>query len=534
MKKQQFPNPLVYYTLRLLAVISLTAVVDGLLIVPMVEIDPALTILSNRSPELELLRAMLPTLSSILYILSLILWHGFYLKSILNQQDQIEKVRNLILKAPRFYGFTVASGWGLAFLVSAFFDAFTLTIPIPGEALAYYLSSAIAMVSTGIFGMIAAWIILDDANRKVLIPFAFPEGYVSRTTGLKTISIPQLFLALWFAASFFPLLVLSLGFFTRQYLPQNDLRALIFVLIFIPTSVILIYRVGQSTQKPLQELVQATSNIARGKFQLSIKSIQNDDIGYLIDSTLDMAHALEEKERISETFGRVVDPRVRDHLLAGNIDLGGTKRIAAIMFCDIRGFTSLSEFKSEEEVVHLLNEHLTAMERAIQSKGGMINKFLGDGFLAIFGAPLDNPTPAFSAFQAARELSKMNETLNTTRVQRGDPSFTLGVGIHLGPVIAGNIGSTNRSEYTVIGDTVNLASRVEGLSKRLGVELVITDAVKTAIEKELQSTETLSLINLPRLMDRGYHEIRGRQHQIRVWTLDECLPSGNISPQRSK
>jgi adenylate cyclase len=410
----------------------------------------------------------------------------------------------------------VALGWALAFGVSGVIDLLTVTFPLVNEAVAYYAASGVAMLSTGIFGMVVAWVAIDEMNRRTMVPAAFPHGFVSRDSSTRTVAIPQKMIALWFGVTFFPLLVLSLGFYTRRYLPQNDLRAALFVVVFLPASALLVYRVGQATQRPLRTMVGAAQQIARGEFALTLRSLQNDDIGYLMDSTIEMAESLKEKELIRETFGRAVDPRVRDHLLAGNIALGGTRRTAAVMFCDIRGFTTLSETWPEEDLVRFLNEHLEAMEAAVQAEGGMINKFLGDGFLALFGAPLDDPAPAHAAVRAAHRILAINAELNGRRANRGDPELRIGVGIHTGSVIAGNIGSSSRAEYTVIGDTVNLASRVEGLTKRLGVDVVVTEAVRRAITAEPGETLTFR--------DAGSHEVRGRAERVHLWTPEGTAP----------
>jgi adenylate cyclase len=183
----------------------------------------------------------------------------------------------------------------------------------------------------------------------------------------------------------------------------------------LPIGAFLALSLGRSFRRPVRALLEATEQIEGGDFAVDLRSDHNDELGYLIDRTADMATGLKEKQLISDTFGKVVDPRVRDHLLEGNIALGGARRDAAVLFCDIRGFTTFSEVHDEGAVVTALNEHLAEMERCIVEQGGMINKFLGDGLLALFGLPIATENPAVEAYAAARRMLEVNHHLNLER-----------------------------------------------------------------------------------------------------------------------
>lgn len=501
------PKPVVSYIVPLILAVSVTALVDGLLIVPMVEIDPSLVIVNNRSPRVERFRATAPMLAATVSILSLSISQALRIGRELGPSGDLERARSLVLRAPRFFGLTVGAGWVLALGLSVGTDLLTLEFPIRGEALAYYLSSTIAILSTALFGFLFTVVVTDQVNRIRMVPSLFPEGMVSRSASEAPSSLSGRLVYLWFGISFFPLLVLSLGFYTRQYVPENETRAYLFALIFAPISYFLVYRVGRGIQQPLIELLEATRLIGRGEYDLSIRSRQNDELAYLIDSTIEMSRGLKEKEFLAETFGRSVDPRVRDHLLAGNIALGGALKTAAVMFCDIRGFTTFSEGKREQQIVAILNEHFEAMEEAVGAHAGMINKFLGDGFLALFGLPVESEAPCLDAFEAARDLVEANRRLNEKRIARGEEALEIGVGLHFGPLVAGNLGSYRRSEYTVIGDAVNLASRVEGLCKRFRSRIVVTGAFAAQLPPELGSGE---------LTDFGTVEVRGRKEEVRI------------------
>lgn len=494
-----------YLVPAVLAVI-VTALVDSFIIVPLVEIDPSLQMTSRASTLQAALRAILPTLSPVVFILVSFSICTFRLFRTLADKPTGEEARRLVLRAPRVFGSLVASGWMVAFVIASGMDVVLMRFASSGEAVAYYGSSAVAMFSTGLFGFLVTYLAIEGANRRYLIPRAFPDGGVSHNRSVRPVTLSQRLLLLWFGVSFFPLLVLVLGIYTQRYLPENEVRAILFAILFMPISLVLVMRVGRSMEQPLYRLVTATEAISAGQYDIPIHSQENDDLGYLTDATSSMARSLAEKERMRELFGRVVDPRVRDVLMSGELDTDGTRRATAIMFCDIRGFTTFSERHSEEVVVRVLNEHLTAMEHTVQMHGGMINKFLGDGFLALFGLPLERSDPAGDSYRCARSLVQANRDLNARRKERDDEMLDIGIGIHYGEVVAGVIGSDSRSEYTVIGDAVNLASRIEGLTKRLGTPIVVTDAL-------VQKAGGLGA----ELRDFGMLEIRGRTEPVHLW-----------------
>lgn len=188
-------------------------------------------------------------------------------------------------------------------------------------------------------------------------------------------------------------------------------------------------------------------------------------------------HERAQKNQISDHFGNYVSAEVRDDILKGNTALGGDEVEVTILFADIRNFTALSEKHTPAEVVSMLNQYFTEMVRAITQHGGTVNKFIGDAIMAIFGSPKKLDNHAESAVLAAHEMLARLEAHNYLQSAKGEPTFDIGIGLHSGNVIAGNIGAESRKEYTVIGDAVNLASRVEGLTKQYNISLLATDSV---------------------------------------------------------
>ena len=179
---------------------------------------------------------------------------------------------------------------------------------------------------------------------------------------------------------------------------------------------------------------------------------------------------------MTNLFGQHVSPRVVERLLAiGAAELSEMRRVC-VMFVDIRSFTAAARSRTPAEVVDAPRRRFRNPGRIVDRHNGIVNKFLGDGLLAIFGAPIDDPLEAANAVEAARE---MLERVGASNV--GNPwPIRLGIGIHIGQAVAGTVGSPRRKEYTVIGDTVNLASRLESLNKEVGSQLIVSDAVREA------------------------------------------------------
>lgn len=192
----------------------------------------------------------------------------------------------------------------------------------------------------------------------------------------------------------------------------------------------------------------------------------------------------EARRRVLDIFGRHVSPQVADHLLSREVELGGETRHVCVMFLDIRDFTHYSSTKRPEEVMRHLNYLFAFMIESINRHQGIVNKFLGDGFLAFFGAPLSDGQDSQHAVAAARDiLARLDEQ------NRGAETPTrVGIGLHAGDAVAGTVGSATRGEYTLIGDTVNVASRVEQLNKQFNSQLLITEDVHREIGGDAAAT----------------------------------------------
>jgi adenylate cyclase len=199
----------------------------------------------------------------------------------------------------------------------------------------------------------------------------------------------------------------------------------------------------------------------------------------------------EEKSRkwITSVFGKYVSPIVIDHLLQNpdKIKLGGEKRDITIFFSDIRGFTPISEKMNPEDLVHLLNEYLSEMTSIIIKDQGLVDKYMGDAIMAFWGAPLDLSNHAEIACSSSLEMIEKLHDLQKKWKQQGIPIFEIGIGLNSGEAIVGNMGSSTRFDYTAIGDNVNLASRMEGLNKTYGTNIILTEKTFRLVKNKFET-----------------------------------------------
>ena len=245
--------------------------------------------------------------------------------------------------------------------------------------------------------------------------------------------------------------------------------------------------------------------------------------GYWIDflmpvlatSVLGVGADLMSRRRFRESFGRYVSPQVATQILAEEPSLGGERREVSILISDLRNFTTLSETMEPVRLTTHLNEYFEAMTAAIFANQGMVNDFVGDSIIAVFGAPLADAEHALHAVKSAVGMDQALAKLNARWEAAGLPTLRQGVGIHTGVVYAGNVGASSRMKYTVIGDPVNVAARLEGLNKELGTTILMTEETY-AILKERADVK-----------DRGAIPVKGRVQPVRVYEVVAVNPDGD-------
>ena len=265
--------------------------------------------------------------------------------------------------------------------------------------------------------------------------------------------------------------------------------------------------VAESVAQPLRYLVTAMEQVHGGKFDVHCPVVTNDELGEVTEGFNRMVAGLREREEIRETFGKYVSPEVRDEILTGRASLEGELREVTILFADLRGFTTWVESSPPADVVSGLNAYFSEMDAAIRAHGGLVLQFIGDEIEAVFGAPIPQERHADLAVKAALEMQSRLGTWNATRRAQGNVELHHGIGIHSGTVVAGNIGSSERMSYSLVGDVVNVASRIQALNKQLGTRILVSAVTRARL------TQQPEMRTLPAV------RVTGRVAEVEVFAL---------------
>jgi adenylate cyclase len=290
---------------------------------------------------------------------------------------------------------------------------------------------------------------------------------------------------------------------SRELLLHSALWLLPVLLVGLAIALVLARRIGQG----VRAISGAAAQIKSGKYVTVPEPTQRDELGLLALDFNAMVQGLIERDRLRETFGRYVTRQVADHLLANKVELGGELVPVTVLFSDIRSFTTISERMPPRELLDFLNVYFSSMVESVMAHDGVVDKFIGDAIMAVFGAPVPRPDDALNAVKAAlemrRRLAKMNEGFRA----RGLPEIRAGIGLHTGEVVAGNMGHIERMEYTVIGDAVNLASRLEGMTKELACDVLLSEDLYAKVSDQVDA-EPLRRIH-----------VKGREQDVMVYRL---------------
>ncbi len=422
-----------------------------------------------------------------------------------------ERVRNLALNQPAESALISVAMWWVAGLLSGI--AVAVQVHRWDIILIYILS--IGAFSGSIVGILDYF--LYERLWQQEVPIFFPEGQVSNAPGAR-LTVRRRVLIL-FVMGAVPLPLLAVSTYVQAVLisqaaqpalllPQL-LRLELFLVGFgLLTAIVLGLTLGASLVNPIEALQRQMRLVQQGDLNAQAPVVSKDEFGEMAAGFNAMTSGLRQEEVIRGLFRLYVTPEVADHAIAYGAELGGQLAETSVLFSDIRGFTAMTERMAPDALIALLNRYFNVMSAAVIAEGGLINKFGGDSLLAIFGTPL-NPAPdhAAQAVRAAQRMLAALDIFNADQEARNEPTLRIGVGVATGDVVAGNVGSDERLEYTVIGDTVNLASRLQSLTKELNVAVLLAETtVKVA-----GGAMAFKAI--------GAVEVRGKQAPVTVYTL---------------
>jgi len=381
------------------------------------------------------------------------------------------------------------------------------------QVLSPLVNGFLATAMTYLFG--------DLVFRRRVVPWVFPDGRLTAVAGALVLGVQGRLLVFLVAVGFVPLFValglvraaaarLDAGLPVERVMPAMTSASEITFGVFLALGMLLTLMLARTFTRPLGEVAAVLRRVEEGDLDAKVVVTASDEVGVLEDGVNAMVAALRDRERILQAFGRVVEPAVRDRLLSGELSEGGEERTATVLFCDLRGFTALAERMPPAELVQTLNEFFAAMAPCVREHGGFVDKFIGDALLGVFGLlDLEGETAADGAASAVRcalGLRARLGDLNARRVATGRPALAFKIGVHTGRVVAGRIGAVERHEYTIVGDTVNVAARLEKMAAEAGYDVLVSE-------------ETWRLAGVDGGRAAGEVVLRGRHAPVRVVAL---------------
>ncbi len=326
---------------------------------------------------------------------------------------------------------------------------------------------------------------LDPTRRSLATTAKFPKGASPAASGAVTIVDDGN--TTWATATYEPkglvgtegkyAIIAALDVGDIQTIVRRNLMLALAVILFAAVvSVAFGWRLASVMSNALRRVNDALKKLEQQEYVHVVGVQTGDELEDLASGFNTMVDGLKERDKLRTTMGKYMTAAVMDKVMSGQVALGGESLDVTILFSDIRSFTTLSEKMNDAQaLVALLNEYFTEMVGIVMQEGGVVDKYIGDAIMAVFGAPVSKPEDAKNAVRAAVRMRQALRHLNARLAERGIEPIKTGIGLHTGPVVAGNIGSEKRMEYTVIGDAVNLASRLESNTKELGVNILISE-----------------------------------------------------------
>jgi adenylate cyclase len=360
---------------------------------------------------------------------------------------------------------------------------------------------------------------IENLWRKA-IPKFFPEGDLSQVKDTFKLHVHDRLLIVFVAISLVPLPLLGIAAYTKaqalhkadaivraQLLSSLFMEIIVITAICVAASIVLSIFVSKSVSIPLDKLEDAMKEVEKGNLDVHMEIISNDEIGSVAEGFNIMVKGLKESESIKDSFGKYVSQEIRDEILSGRISLDGEMKRVTLLFSDLRDFTPFVESTHPKQVISIMNQYFSQMTEAIKEKRGLVLQYVGDEIEAVFGAPVSYDDHTDMAVEAALEMRRRLSLLNQNLEKQGFSPFQHGIGIHTGAVLAGNIGSKDRISYALVGDTVNLASRIGGLTKEFSCDIILSQTTYSLL------TGTFFTEQLPAV------KVKGKKEEVMIYKL---------------
>lgn len=422
----------------------------------------------------------------------------------------LQAARRMVFRFPWITAGNTLTVWGL-FAPAILYWGILLLGGHPGSGWGLALAGLIV-------GPLAAMLLLFTVNALLRrhVALLFPNGGVNAYEGASTLTVLKRNAITFVFTGPYALCLLSALLYRQvaqsRTVPEALARmvpmATLLVAVIVVLGAVLVFGFyGGTVGRPMVQLARAMRQVQEGQLELRLPVESNDNLGVLVDHFNAMVEGLRERERIRDALGRYVSPQIARQAITGDLRLGGELREVSVLFSDIRGFTTLAEGLEAEALVELLNRYFQVMVACIRAEGGSVNKFLGDGLMALFGAPDPLPDAPGAAVRSAIAMERALTLFNADQRFRGGSELAIGIGIATGPVVVGNVGSADRLEYTAIGDTVNTASRIEGLTKELGATILLDARTSQGLSADIAT------------VSRGSVSVKGKQQPVAVHAL---------------
>lgn len=340
--------------------------------------------------------------------------------------------------------------------------------------------------SKGLMISLLAFVFLEYSIRRDVVGKIFPEGGLRECRGAIICETRHRLMIMYVATCFLPIFQITMmigsnASFAKSGMTQEQVLEnlrIFSILLFCFVSVYgfwLALFFARSISEPTRRIMEVAEKVRAGDYTGRVSVVSNDEIGYLGDRVNEMVKGLKEREELKETFSLCTSPEIASEILSAGAKTGGEVRVVTVLFSDLRGFTTMAEKNTPEKVVESINEYFDEMTTAIIENGGVVLQYVGDEIEAVFGAPHDDPGHADNAVMAALAMRARLNALNLRRLGGGNEPLNHGIGVHTGPALAGIIGSKHKISYAMVGDTVNIASRIQELNKEMGSDVLVSE-----------------------------------------------------------